>query len=153
SRVLAGVNVEAFDLQLSTTAGAPVWVSVSTSTVLAATGAVILLFRDVTAERGLENELRTTKEFLERLIDSTVDAIIAADLHGNIILFNQGAERLFGYRARDVIAKIPVWELYEEGGARQVMRMLRSTSYGGVGRLEQTRREVRIASGEVVPIS
>jgi PAS domain S-box-containing protein len=153
SRVLAGVNVEAFDLQLSTTAGAPVWVSVSTSTVLAATGAVILAFRDVTAERGLENELRTTKEFLERLIDSTVDAIIAADLHGNIILFNQGAERLFGYRARDVIGKIPVWELYEEGGAKQIMRMLRSTSYGGVGRLEQTRREVRIASGEVVPVS
>jgi len=153
SRVLAGANVDAFDLQLSTTAGASVWVSVSTSTVLAATGAVILVFRDVTAERGLEHELRSTKEFLERLIDSTVDAIIAADLQGQIILFNQGAERLFGFRARDVIGKIPVWELYEPGGAQQIMRMLRSTSYGGVGRLEQTRREVRIASGEVVPIS
>jgi PAS domain S-box-containing protein len=153
SRVLAGVNVDAFDLQLSTTSGAPVWVSVSTSTVLAATGAVILAFRDVTAERGLEHELRSTKEFLERLIDSTVDAIIAADLRGRIVLFNQGAERLFGYRARDVMGKIPVWELYEAGGARQVMRMLRSTSYGGVGRLEQTRREVRTASGEVVPVS
>jgi PAS domain S-box-containing protein len=130
-----------------------VWVSVSTSTVLAGTGAVILAFRDVTAERGLEHELRSTKEFLERLIDSTVDAIIAADLRGNIILFNQGAERLFGYRARDVIGKMPVGALYEDGGAKQVMRMLRSTSYGGVGRLEQTRREVRIASGEVVPVS
>ncbi|HET7503294.1 MAG TPA: PAS domain S-box protein [Kofleriaceae bacterium] len=153
SRVLAGANVDAFDLQLSTTSGAPVWVSVSTSTVLAGTGAVILAFRDVTAERGLEHELRSTKEFLERLIDSTVDAIIAADLRGQIILFNQGAERLFGYRARDVIGKLPVWELYEPGGAKQIMRMLRSTSYGGVGRLEQTRREVRTASGEVVPVS
>ncbi|HEY0484295.1 MAG TPA: PAS domain S-box protein [Kofleriaceae bacterium] len=153
SRVLAGVNVEAFDLQLSTTAGSPVWVSMSTSTVLAGTGAVILVFRDVTAERGLEHELRSTKEFLERLIDSTVDAIIAADRHGQIILFNQGAERLFGYRARDVIGKIPVSELYEPGGAQQIMRMLRSTSHGGVGRLEQTRREVRIAGGEVVPVS
>jgi len=151
--VLAGVNVDAFDLQLSTTSGAPVWASVSTSTVLAGTGAVILAFRDVTAERALEHELRSTKEFLERLIDSTVDAIIAADLRGQIILFNQGAERLFGYRARDVIGKIPVWELYEPGSAYQIMRMLRSTSYGGVGRLEQTRREVRIASGEVVPVS
>jgi PAS domain S-box-containing protein len=153
SRVLAGVNVDAFDLQLSTTLGTRVWVSVSTSTVLAGTGAVILAFRDVTAERGLEHELRSTKEFLERLIDSTVDSIIAADLRGRIILFNQGAERLFGYRARDVIGKLPVWALYEDGGAKQVMRMLRSTSYGGVGRLEQTRREVRIASGEVVPVS
>ncbi|MBL9018912.1 MAG: PAS domain S-box protein [Myxococcales bacterium] len=153
ARVLAGANVDAFDLQLSTTSGSPVWVSVSTSTVLAGTGAVILAFRDVTAERALEHELRSTKEFLERLIDSTVDAIIAADMRGSIILFNQGAERLFGYRARDVIGKLPVWELYEEGGANQIMRMLRSTSYGGVGRLEQTRREVRIASGEIVPVS
>src|SRR5207237_1122771 len=153
SRVLAGVNVEAFDLELSTTSGSPVWVSVSTSTVLAGTGAVILAFRDVTAERALEHELRSTKEFLERLIDSTVDAIIAADLRGQIILFNQGAERLFGYRASQVIGHHPVWDLYEDGGARQIMRMLRSTSYGGVGRLEQTRREVRIASGEIVPVS
>ena len=53
SRVLAGVNVDAFDLELSTTSGSPVWVSVSTSTVLAGTGAVILAFRDVTAERSL----------------------------------------------------------------------------------------------------
>jgi PAS domain S-box-containing protein len=153
AKVLAGVNVDAFDLELSTTSGAPVWVSVSTSTVLAGTGAVILAFRDVTAERALEHELRSTKEFLERLIDSAVDAIIAADFKGQIILFNQGAERLFGYRARDVIGKKPVWELYETGGARHIMRMLRSTSYGGVGRLEQTRREVRIASGETVPVS
>jgi PAS domain S-box-containing protein len=153
SRVLAGANVDSFDLQLSTTSGSPVWVSVSTSTVLAGTGAVILAFRDVTAERALEHELRSTKEFLERLIDSTVDAIIAADMRGSIILFNQGAERLFGYRARDVIGKLPVWDLYEDGGANQIMRMLRSTSYGGVGRLEQTRREVRIASGEIVPVS
>jgi len=152
SRVLAGVNVDAFDLQLSTTSGSPVWVSVSTSTVLAGTGAVILAFRDVTAERALEHELRSTKEFLESLIDSTVDAIIAADMRGQIMLFNQGAERLFGYRARDVIGRLPVWELYEEGGANQIMKMLRATSHGGVGRLEQTRREVRIATGEIVPV-
>jgi len=153
SRVLAGANVDSFDLQLSTTSGSDAWVSVSTSTVLAGTGAVILAFRDVTAERALEHELRSTKEFLERLIDSTVDAIIAADMRGTIILFNQGAERLFGYRQIDVIGKLPVWDLYEDGGANQIMKMLRSTSYGGVGRLEQTRREVRIASGEIVPVS
>jgi len=153
AKVLAGANFDPFDLQLSTTTGSPVWVSVSTSTVLAGSGAVILTFRDVTSERALESELRSTKEFLERLIDSTVDAIIASDLRGSIILFNQGAERLFGYRSNEIIGKKPVWELYEHGVARQIMRMLRSTSYGGVGRLEQTRREVRTREGEIVPVS
>ncbi len=151
--VLAGANLEPFDLQLSTTTGSPIWVSVSTSTVLADSGAVILTFRDVSAERLLETELRSTKEFLERLIDSTVDAIIAADLRGNIILFNQGAERLFGYPAAQIVGHMRVWELYAHGVAKQIMRMLRSTAYGGVGRLEQTRREIRTASGDVVPVS
>ncbi|HRC58414.1 MAG TPA: PAS domain S-box protein, partial [Kofleriaceae bacterium] len=153
TQVLAGANVAPFDLSLSTTVGAPVQVSVSTSTVLAGTGAVIFSFRDVTAERKLEHELRSTKEFLERLIDSTVDAIIAADLHGTIILFNQGAERLFGLRAEDMIGKRPVWDLYDKNAARQIMRMLRSNAYGGGGRLDATRREVRIHTGDMVPVS
>jgi PAS domain S-box-containing protein len=143
NQVLAGGNHEPFDLQLSTTVGAPACVAVSTSTVLAATGAVTLTFRDVTAQRALETELRSTKEFLERLIDSTVDAIVAADMRGQVILFNQGAERIYGWRADEVIGKLNVASLYPDGVGRQIMRMLRSTSYGGVGRLEQTRREIR----------
>ena len=152
-KVLGGGNVEPFDLELATTASEHLMVSVSTSTVLADTGAVILTFRDVTAQRSLESELRATKEFLERLIDSTVDAIVAADMRGTVILFNQGAERLYGYRADEVIGKLPVWELYDGGVPRQIMRMLRSTSHGGVGHLEQTRREIRHKSGQLVPVN
>ncbi len=153
AQVLAGGNHEPFDLELSTTTGTPATVSVSTSTVLAATSAVTLTFRDVTAQRALETELRSTKEFLERLIDSTVDGIVSADTTGSVILFNQGAERIYGYQAEEVIGKLNVADLYPEGVARQIMRMLRSTSYGGVGRLEQTRREVRTKTGELVPVN
>lgn len=151
--VLGGTNLEAFDLDLSTTSGRPICVSVTTSTVLSRSGAVILSFRDVTAERALETELRKTKEFLEKLIDSTVDAIVAADIDGNVVLFNQGAERIYGYAAEDVVGRMSVAKLYPEGGARQVMRMLRSMSYGGVGRLEQTRREIVNNDGELVPVN
>ncbi|MBT8492905.1 MAG: GAF domain-containing protein, partial [Deltaproteobacteria bacterium] len=60
--VLGGDNVGAFDLHLSTTAGQPVCVSVTTSTVLAKSGVAILSFREITQERMLETELRKTKE-------------------------------------------------------------------------------------------
>ena len=152
-KVLAGENLDPFDLGVATTTGDRLTVSASTSTVLAATGAAILTFRDVTAQRALEGELRATKEFLERLIDSTVDAIVAADMHGQIILFNRGAERLYGYRSEEVIGKIPVWDMYGEGVPRQIMRMLRSTSHGGVGYLEQTRREIKRKGGELIPVN
>jgi PAS domain S-box-containing protein len=152
-KVLAGENLDPFDLGVATTTGDRLMVSASTSTVLAATGAAILTFRDVTAQRALEGELRATKEFLERLIDSTVDAIVAADMRGNIILFNRGAERLYGYRSEEVIGKISVWDLYDGGIPRQIMRMLRATSHGGIGYLEQTRREVKRKGGELVPVN
>jgi PAS domain S-box-containing protein len=153
ARIVAGTNLEAFDLDITTTSGEAICVSVATSTMLSEHGAAILSFRDVTAERALETELRKTKEFLEKLIDSTVDAIVAADVEGQIILFNPGAERLFGLRADETIGLIPVEKLYPEGVARQIMRMLRSPSYGGVGRLEVTRREIVTKEGELVPVN
>ena len=76
--------------------------------------------------RALEAELRKTKDFLERLIDSTVDGIIAADMRGNVIIFNQGAARLYGYAPDEVIGKLPVWQLYPDGVARAIMSELRS---------------------------
>jgi PAS domain S-box-containing protein len=152
-RILGGTNLEAFDLDLTTTSGDPICVSVSTSTVLSDHGAALLSFRDVTAERALETELRKTKEFLEKLIDSAVDGIIAADMDGNVILFNPGAERIYGYRADEVVGRLYVEKLYPEGVARQIMRMLRAPTYGGVGRLELTRREIITKDGEIIPVN
>lgn len=151
--VIAGNNLQAFDLVLRTTSDRPITVSVTTSTVLAVSSAAILSFRDVSAQRRLEAELQHTKDFLENLIDSVVDAVVAADLRGQVILFNKGAERLFGHRAEDVIGRLAVWDLYPDGVANQVMRMLRSSSYGGIGRLKQTRREVLTGAGELVPVN
>jgi diguanylate cyclase (GGDEF)-like protein/PAS domain S-box-containing protein len=47
-------------------------------------------------------KLRETKEYLENLIESSVDAIIAFDKQGKIELCNPGAENLFGYAASDI---------------------------------------------------
>ena len=148
-----GAHLAGFDLQLVTTSGEPLRVSVSTSSALSELSAVVLSFRDVTVARALEDELHKTKDFLERLIDSTVDGIVAADIRGHVIVFNQGAERAYGYSADEVIGKVPVWKLYPEGLARTIMAQLRAPEHGGPGRLEPTRREILTKDGEVVPVS
>jgi len=152
-QVANGANLEVFDLALSTTSGESLTVSVSSSPVLAEHQATVLAFRDVTEARALEGELRKTKDFLERLIDSTVDGIICADMRGNVLIFNQGAARLYGFSPDEIIGKLPVWKLYPEGVARAIMSELRSLDHGGIGRLEPSRREIVTKDGELVPIS
>lgn len=117
------------------------------------TGLLIVSFRDVTETREMEGELRTTKDFLENLIDNSVDAIVAADMNGNLMLFNKGAEKLYGHRAEQVIGQMHVSQLYPAGVANDVMRRLRDERWGGRGRLEAQRREITTASGDVVPVS
>jgi PAS domain S-box-containing protein len=147
--VSEGANLEWFDLQLSTTSGETMTVSVASSSVLREHDAAILAFRDVTEARLLEGELRKTKEFLERLIDSTVDGIIASDLRGNVIIFNQGAAQLYGYTRDEVVGKVPAWKLYADGVARSIMSELRS----GGGRLPPSRRDIVTKDGELVPVT
>ena len=150
--VIGGENLQPFDINLLTTSGDPITVNVSTSTLLSEHAAAVLSFRDVTELRSLHYELSKTKEFLERLIFSTVDTIVAADMRGKIILFNPGAERIYGRRARDVVDKLKVTTLYPEGVAQEIMRELRSPAQGGVGRLETHRREIISADGERIPV-
>lgn len=117
------------------------------------TGLIIVSFRDVTETREMEGELRTTKEFLENLIDNSVDGIVAADMNGNIMLFNKGSERIFGYQAEEVIGRMHVSQLYPPGAASEVMKKLRDERWGGRGRLEVQRREIVTVRGDVVPVS
>jgi PAS domain S-box-containing protein len=141
------------DMRITRRDGGTVVLNVSCSALLDGEGAILASFRDVTEERRIAAELIQTKEFLEGLIDASVDGIVAADMRGNIILFNKGAERIYGYPSDEVVGKRNVKTLYPEGGAREVMRMLRAPQHGGVGRLESARMEALDRHGARVPIS
>ncbi|MFO8056587.1 MAG: PAS domain S-box protein [bacterium] len=113
----------------------------------------LLSFHDLTEELELEEALRRTKEFLENMIESSMDAIIAADMNGTIMVFNRAAEQISGYQAEDVIGKMNIVDFYAPGIARDIMRKLRSDEYGGRGKLESTYNTLISASGEEVPIN
>ncbi|HEY9230806.1 MAG TPA: PAS domain S-box protein, partial [Blastocatellia bacterium] len=62
---------------------------------------VVLVFRDVSERHKAEAALA----FVASIVESSDDAIIGKTLDGIILSWNQGAERLYGYRAEEVIGK------------------------------------------------
>jgi PAS domain S-box-containing protein len=143
------------DLHARTGMGRRLTLSVSAAPLRgdAGDGIAILTMRDVTLQRQMAEELRQTTDFLERLIDASVDAIIAADMKGNIILFNKTAELVCGYKSEDVIGKLHVTQLYPEGLARELMKKLRSDDFGGKGRITNARAEIISRTGDRIPVS
>ena len=107
--------------------------------------------RDITDEKRIGNELREANEFFKNLISSSVDGIIAADMKGNIFIFNQGAENLTGYTAEEFIGKIHITQLYPEVVARDIMRKLRSPDYGGIGKFNPSQLNLVSKNGEEIP--
>lgn len=148
AQVAGGQVTRSVELSVRTLAGRKVTLSLSGAPLEGA--ATILSFRDVTEERKLADELRQTKDFLERLIDSSVDAIIAADLTGKIIVFNKGAEAICGYTAEEARATLNVRAMYPSGVARDVMKRLRADPRG---QLALTRHEIVNKTGEKVPVN
>ena len=112
---------------------------------------VYAYIRDISERKRIENELREANEFFANLIASSVDGIIAADMKGNIIIFNKGAETLTGYPAEEVIGKMHISKLYPAGVTKETMKKLRSPDFGGVGKLIPSHLNLINKAGEEIP--
>ena len=136
------------DIRIRKKSGDIAILSVNFNSVMREEGVTLCTFRDVTAERAVEQELLKTKDFLQRIIDSSVDAIVSADLRGRILLANPAAERIYGIPVHQLIGQ-NLRSRYPEGVAQDVMRLIRV----GGGRVENLRADLLNADGERVPVS
>jgi PAS domain S-box-containing protein len=66
-------------------------------------------------------DITTSETLLSRILDIADDAIISVDERQTVIMFNQGAEKMFGYVAREVLDQ-PIDVLLPAGVAQQHRR-------------------------------
>ena len=90
---------------------------------------------DITQRKLMERQLKEAHDFINKIIQSSPNAITATDMKGNILIWNRAAEETIGYKAADVIGKMNIQKIYPDEMARKVMQMLRKPEHGGVGRL------------------
>ena len=99
--------------------------------------------------RMATEEVKRRSDFQNKLITSSNDAIIATDEKGEIVIYNKGAEKIFGYPRSEIIRKMNIDSLYPQAIASEFRTGLKRR--GDVDLSEW--REVAIVAkdGEVVP--
>jgi PAS domain S-box-containing protein len=113
-----------------------------------------LYLRDLTERIEIERELRKANSFLNNIIQSSVDGIVVVDTKGNVLIFNEGAERILGYKAAEVVGHSEVLlKFYDLQLAREIMRRMRSNQYGPPGKLTPIPISFTSKSGEEVPVN
>jgi PAS domain S-box-containing protein len=79
---------------------------------------------------------KVPRKYFERLVENSLDIVVATDTHGRVIFYNDGAMKSLGY-AKDEVHNRPVADFYpslEE--ARKVMKAMRDDPEGRIVNFE-----------------
>jgi PAS domain S-box-containing protein len=98
--------------------------------------------------RNLERELRETKEFLENIMESSVDGILTTDLKGRLTYTNRAMEEMLQCRREDILGS-HISRFYVKGirEAREIMTLLEAAE-----RADNYVMEVRRTDGKHLTI-
>ncbi|ADK85522.1 PAS/PAC sensor signal transduction histidine kinase [Desulfarculus baarsii DSM 2075] len=109
---------------------------------------VIETIRDVTKAKLMENALIHANEFLNRVMDSMVDAVVVADLKGKVLLSNHQALKILEIPPGDEITN---HRLQDFCPLEELRRLRKSLDQGG-GRAEAVRTFLTNGQGQRVPV-
>ncbi len=105
------------------------------------------LRQEIDERKRTEAELQRLKEYLENVIDNSVDAIGIVDRHGKFILWNRRAAEIYGYRFEELTGKT-AFELY--ANADELEPMLARLHHEGVVREYEIAMKKK--DGSIVPM-
>ncbi|HEV2927659.1 MAG TPA: ATP-binding protein, partial [Propionibacteriaceae bacterium] len=106
----------------------------------------LLISKDITDDLRLTKELEETRELVETILEASTEySIIGKGLDGTILLWNEGAKRLYGYEPEELIGKVNSEVLHTPedlaAGLPQAMRQAALADGKWEGTITRVRRD------------
>ncbi|MFZ2089815.1 MAG: PAS domain S-box protein [Desulfobaccales bacterium] len=114
---------------------------------------IYVYMHDLTNRIRVGRELHKAHNFLQEIIRCSVDGIVVVDAKGIPLIFNEGAQRILGFRPEEVIGHPEVlFKFYPPEVAREMKRLMISEKYGPPDKLPTTQVNFVNKSGEEIPV-
>lgn len=95
-------------------------------------------------------EAETLRAQLASIVESSDDAMLSITLNGDIVTWNSGAERMYGYPAGDIIGK-PVQKIFPESRSDEAEQLLRRIRHGQS--IQQFASQRKTSDGSLIDVS
>ena len=107
---------------------------------------IIGIGRDIREQKRLEEEIRSTRDYLGNLVESSIDGVLTVDNEGRLVFGNKGMQDMFGYTPEESLGR-PIHEFFVKGEpeALHIAELLRER-----GSLKNYELEARYKDGRVI---
>jgi PAS domain S-box-containing protein len=94
----------------------------------------VMLASAITQRKLAEEALKRSEEKYRELIGSSIDGIVSNDAQKRIIIWNQGAERIFGYTEKEMLGQ-PITKIIPERERKIYKKVQRSLKNAGATKI------------------
>ncbi len=102
--------------------------------------------------REQTEEIKRRYEFENKLVQRSIDGIVATDKEGDIVIFNTASERIFGYTENEAKSTKKANDLYPEGITQKIADVFSGKERKTSDVFVADDASVIARSGEVVPV-
>ena len=159
-------EVRAFEFQVRRKDGQTIWVSENAHTVRDDNGAV-LYYEGTIEDIHARKQMELMSNRLAAIVESSEDAIIGKDLDGIITSWNNGATRIFGYSAGEMVGtsvsrlmpaerhdeERQILEKIRQGESVKHFETVRQTKDGRLIDVSVTASPIRDVTGKIIGVS
>jgi len=114
--------------------------------------AVIVTYQDLSERKKVAGESKRYSSFSRKLIENSIDGVIATDVEGKIVIFNQGAHKILGYDPEKVVGKMNYREILSEKTRKKIIKTYYSEGNGPYGKIINKETDILNYRGESVPV-